>query len=112
VPFWTIRKYGSNAALFLANLISTEEFFEKKYPRAIRDGWFYQSVEKTLSRTGLNKYHSKKAIDSLEDVLEYKVSGLPPKRWFKIKWDEMEKILKEEKAKKRCAAQKAYGQTT
>ncbi len=81
-----IRNLGVEAAIFLSDLISKEQYFEVK-GMLDDDGYFFNSEENREEDTGLSPYKQSKAIEILvknEILLSVVRKGLPPKQRFKI----------------------------
>lgn len=79
------RAVGLDAAVLLAELASTYNYFES-VDQLTEDGMFYETVERIEENTTLTKYQQAKAVSALVEcgVLETKKIGIPAKRYFKI----------------------------
>lgn len=84
-----IQKNGIDAAVILGELEDESKYWSLR--RFIKDGWFCASEENILSRTGIKKSNQLKAIKALssEGLLEYKIIGKPPMRYFKINFEKV-----------------------
>lgn len=80
-----IERYGLNAAVFLGELISKCKYFEIKH-QISNDGYFFNTVENMRHDTGLSRFQQEQAISILQDdgVIEVKLKGIPPKRFFSL----------------------------
>lgn len=60
-----------------------------------KDGWIYKTIKEMEAETGLSRYQQETAIDKCRnlEILDYKISGIPAKRHFRIKMDVLENIL-------------------
>lgn len=79
------RIVGLDAAVLLAELASTYNYFEDR-EQLTEDGMFYETVERIEENTTLTKYQQSKAVSALVDrgILETKKIGIPAKRYFRI----------------------------
>ena len=68
-------------------------FAEAETMLADKEGWFYQTIERTEEITGLKRSRQDKATRKLVElgILEQINKGLPMKRYFRINY----KVLKE-----------------
>ena len=76
---------GINEAIIYTELISKYNYFNTR-ERLTEDGYFFNTVDNLLLDTSFDKRSQKKAIDKLigYKLIEYKVKGMPPKRYFKV----------------------------
>ena len=76
---------GVDAALMYSELLSRRHYFMVRQGLD-REGYFFNTVEDLYSGTSLSDYQQRRAVKVLEDrgLIEVKVKGVPPKRWFKI----------------------------
>ena len=93
------RIVGLDAAVLLAELASTYNYFESQ--DQLTDGMFYETVERIEENTTLTKYQQAKAVNVLIErgVLETKKIGIPAKRYFKISENEVLNLLDHKKSK-------------
>jgi len=79
------KKIGLNAAVVLSELIARFKWHQSK--KQDNDGWFYCTQKTLEEQTSLNRYYQDKAIDKLLelDLIDKKTTGMPAKRYFKIK---------------------------
>lgn len=84
------KKVGNDAAILLAELASSQVYFENN--GMLTDGMFFETVELIEDRTNLTKYQQSKAVKVLEEagILKTKLKGIPAKRYFAV---DGEKIL-------------------
>ena len=84
-----VKEFGIETAFLLSNFAEAEKMMKDK------NGWFYQTADTVESMTGLNRYKQDKAIDQLLEifVLEKDVRGMPAKRYFKINYEVMSKLV-------------------
>lgn len=84
------KQVGNDAAILLAELASSQVYFEKN--DMLTDGMFFETVEQIEDHTNLTKYQQSKAVKALEEVgvLKTKMKGIPAKRYFLV---DGEKIL-------------------
>ena len=90
--YWIINKninriLGLECALLLSDLISKEEYFDKREMLG-EDGSFFNSVKNTKRDTGLSEHIQKKALKILKeyDLLDVRRAGVPPKRSYRLNW--------------------------
>lgn len=93
------RIVGLDAAVLLAELASTYNYFESQ--DQLTDGMFYETVERIEENTTLTKYQQAKAVNVLAErgMLETKKIGIPAKRYFKINENEVLNLLDHKKSK-------------
>lgn len=75
---------GLHPAILLSEIASKEGYFEGR--GELKDGWFFNTVEDMEKDTCLSKFQQAEGIKVLvnERLIEYKVKGLPAKRYFRI----------------------------
>lgn len=102
--FLTVNKHiarvvGIDAAVMLAELASTYNYFEMM--GQLTDGMFYETVEHVEENTTLSKYQQAKAVKALEDagILTTKKIGIPAKRYFLINEDAVLALVDYKKSK-------------
>lgn len=78
------RLYGLDEAVLLGELAAEFEYWETQ--DELDDGYFYSTVENVEENTTLTDHQQRKAIKTLKGagVLNIKVKGVPPKRFFSI----------------------------
>ncbi len=79
------KKIGLQEAIVYAELISKFYYFSNK-GQLTEEGFFFCTVEDLEDSTTLSKHQQSKVISKLVKLglIEYKVKGIPPKRYFKI----------------------------
>lgn len=94
------RIVGLDAAVLLAELASTYNYFEDR-DQLTEDGMFYETVERIEENTTLTKYQQSKAVSALADrgILETKKIGIPAKRYFRINENEVIALLDHKRSK-------------
>lgn len=80
-----IFSMGMNESVIFTELIAKYTFFNNK-EQLTEDGYFFNTVDNLLLDTGLSERSQRKAIKRLVEykLLDYKVQGQPPKRYFRI----------------------------
>jgi hypothetical protein len=85
--YWVINKnmlneLGLDATFILSALAEAENIL------ADSDGWFYQTIETLENQTTLSRHKQEQAIKILKDknILLCEIRGIPPKRHFKINY--------------------------
>lgn len=85
-----VRLLGIKHAGFLSILIDFDKYIESKDSYVIRDKkeWFFLSVEEGEKRYMLSKDEQQKLSDDLSklDIIEFKVFGLPRKKYFSLNY--------------------------
>lgn len=76
---------GVNEAIIFSELLSRQAYFEDK-DQLDEDGYFYNTVCDLQSGTALTDYQQRTAIANLKklDLIDIRISGIPPKRFFRI----------------------------
>lgn len=76
---------GNDEALIFGELLSKNKYFTDR-DELTESGFFYNTVWDLASETNLNDHKQRLAINNLtiSGLLETKVKGIPPKRFFKI----------------------------
>lgn len=92
------KKVGIHEAILLSDLVFKHTLF-KKNKDLTPDGFFYVTVIDMFNTTALTKRNQATAIKHLTDLglLEYKLIGLPAKRYFKINQDKLLTLFSVEK---------------
>lgn len=87
-PVGIAKIIGINEALILSQLCYWSERVSEQ------DGWFYKTIEDLEDETALTREMQDRAIKKLIGLglIEVKVRGNPPKRHFRILWNEIEKL--------------------
>lgn len=90
-----IKVLGLNAAILIGELCSEYNYYNEN-GQLVNNEWFYSTVPNIEENTGLNKYFQDESIKVLKakKLIETKVMGMPSKRYFLIKFNEIEKIFK------------------
>lgn len=75
---------GLHQAIMYSELISKYLYFSKR--GELKEGYFFNTVENMEQDTCLSDYQQRESIAKLKDLglIDYKVKGIPPKRYFKI----------------------------
>lgn len=65
------------------------------------DGWFYSTVENIEKNLGLSKYEQSKSLKKLQamGLVDFKLKGLPARRYIKILAENLEKALEDQMSK-------------
>ena len=90
-----IKLIGLNSAILIGELISEYNYYEKE-KKLIDNTWFYSTTPNIEENTGLSRYQQDEAIKKLqkEKIIDIKIMGMPSKRYFKINYENIEKLLK------------------
>ena len=80
-------------AVLLARLITLYKYFLET--KSLRDGYFFQKVEDIENKLGINAYHQRTSFVVLKEmgIIEIRMDGSPPMRFFKINFATLEKLL-------------------
>lgn len=94
------RKVGLDAAVLLAELASSYNYFES-VEMLTEEGMFFETVEKIEENTTLSKYQQSKAIKILEaeGIIYTKRIGIPAKRYFGINEEKILGLVDNKKSK-------------
>lgn len=84
-----VKALGIETAFLLSALVEADDQL------ADEEGWFYQTSKTIEDITGLSNYKQSLGIEKLIDlgVLEQINKGIPMKRYFKISYEEIQKLL-------------------
>ena len=84
-----VKSLGIETAFLLSALVEADDQL------ADEEGWFYQTSKTIEDITGLSNYKQSLGIEKLIDlgVLEQINKGIPMKRYFKISYEEIQKLL-------------------
>ena len=84
-----VKTLGIEPAFLLTILIEASDGL------ADDEGWFYQTIEKIGELTGIGRHKQDKIIKDLIEskILEQKNKGVPCKRYFKINYEMIEKLV-------------------
>lgn len=84
-----VKILGIETAFFLTSLAEADEMLADK------DGWFYQTVPQMQEVTGLSEYKQNSCIEKLVslELLEKENKGMPMKRYFRLNYIQILKIL-------------------
>lgn len=96
--WWTVnkpftQKYGIDASILLSDLISKQEYFERKLDA---DGFFFNDKEQIELNTSLSSYRQDRAREVLIEcgVLLTKVVGtLPPRRMYSVNIKKINELI-------------------
>ena len=93
------KQVGNDAAILLAELASSQVYFEKQ--DMLTDGMFFETVEQIEENTNLTKYQQAKAVKRLEDIgaLKTKMKGIPAKRYFFVDGEKIGELVDSKKSK-------------
>lgn len=87
--FITVNRYiaqavGLEAAVMLGELASEHQYHASR--GQLEDGYFYSTLDNIEEKTTLTRKKQDKAIKALTEkgIIDVKVKGCPPKRYFKI----------------------------
>jgi len=83
------RGIGINPAILYSELIAKYLYFQKR-GELDSEGFFFNTIENLKKDTCLSKFQQKESIDKLRKLklIDYKVKGIPAKRYFKILTDD------------------------
>lgn len=84
-----VKALGIETAFLLSALVEADDQL------ADEEGWFYQTSKTIEDITGLSNYKQSLGIERLIElgVLEQVNKGIPMKRYFKISYEEIQKLL-------------------
>ena len=92
--YWVLNKsvvseFGVETAFILGVLAEAEKML------ADEEGWFYQTSETIEELTGLSNHKQTLCFKILKEkgILEQKNKGIPMKRYFKINFENIQKLL-------------------
>lgn len=92
--YWVLNKsvvseFGVETAFILGVLAEAEKML------ADEDGWFFQTSETIEEITGLSNHKQTLCFKTLKEkgILEQKNKGVPMKRYFKINFENIQKLL-------------------
>jgi hypothetical protein len=92
--YWVLNKsvvseFGVETAFILGVLAEAEKML------ADEEGWFYQTSETIEELTGLSNHKQTSCFNVLKEkgILEQKNKGVPMKRYFKINFENIQKLL-------------------
>jgi len=93
------KQVGNDAAILLAELASSQVYFEKQ--DMLTDGMFFETVEQIEENTNLTKYQQAKAVKRLENIgaLKTKMKGIPAKRYFFVDGEKIGELVDRKKSK-------------
>lgn len=93
------KQVGNDAAILLAELASSQVYFEKH--EMLTDGMFFETVEQIEDHTNLTKYQQAKAVKKLEEVgvLKTRMRGIPAKRYFLVNGEKILELVDRKKSK-------------
>ena len=93
------KQVGNDAAILLAELASSQVYFEKH--EMLTDGMFFETVEQIEDHTNLTKYQQAKAVKKLEEVgvLKTRMMGIPAKRYFLVNGEKILELVDRKKSK-------------
>lgn len=84
-----VKSLGIETAFLLSALVEADDQL------ADEEGWFYQTSKTIEDITGLSNYKQSLGIEKLIDlgILEQINKGIPMKRYFKISYEKIQKLL-------------------
>lgn len=84
-----VKAFGIETAFLLSALVEADDQL------ADEEGWFYQTSKTIEDITGLSNYKQSLGIEKLIDlgILEQINKGIPMKRYFKISYEKIQKLL-------------------
>ncbi|GIW67936.1 MAG: hypothetical protein KatS3mg096_804 [Candidatus Parcubacteria bacterium] len=89
-----VRMLGSiEAGLFLSRLICWNN--ENAYFNKGKAEWFSKTINEVKEELGLSRWEQEKVIKTLKklSLIETKVMGLPPRRYFRVRLDKLLEFL-------------------
>lgn len=92
-----IKLIGLNSSILIGELVSEYNYYEKEN-KLIDKAWFYSTTPNIEENTGLSRYQQDEAIKKLQNkkIIDIKIMGMPSKRYFKINYENIEKLLKKD----------------
>ena len=87
-----LKVLGLDRAYLLSILAEGEEMFSKK---GDNEGWFYQTVSSIENMSGFSQSKQYRLLKEFEDmgILSVKFDGFPQRRYLKLHYDAIEKIV-------------------
>lgn len=87
-----LKVLGLDRAYLLSILAEGEEMFSKK---GDDEGWFYQTVSSIENMSGFSQSKQYRLLKEFEDmgILSVKFDGFPQRRYLKLHYDVIEKII-------------------
>ena len=87
-----LKVLGLDRAYLLSILAEGEEMFSKK---GDNEGWFYQTVSSIENMSGFSQSKQYRLLKEFEDmgILSVKFEGFPQRRYLKLHYDVIEKII-------------------
>lgn len=87
-----LKVLGLDRAYLLSILAEGEEMFSKK---GDDEGWFYQTVSSIENMSGFSQSKQYRLLKEFEDmgILSVKFDGFPQRRYLKLHYDAIEKII-------------------
>lgn len=87
-----LKVLGLDRAYLLSILAEGEEMFSKK---GDDEGWFYQTVSSIENMSGFSQSKQYRLLKEFEDmgILSVKFDGFPQRRYLKLHYDAIEKIV-------------------
>lgn len=84
---------NKNAALLLQQLL----YWQSRVVSLEAEGWFYKTIRELEDELDLSRHEQKTAIHLLikHDLIEEQIKGIPPKRYFRVKIDNVIRFLRE-----------------
>lgn len=83
-----VHSIGLDEAILYGELISRGIYFYDR-GQLTEDGYFFNTINDLRAATGLKRFKQDKAIERLQELglIQYKVKGMPARRYFKIIYD-------------------------
>lgn len=85
---------SAGAALFLSQLLYWDSTLQDTRHEK-RDGWIYKTGKEWLEETGLCRKEQEDAREKLKasGVIEEKRAGVPCRLWYRVRFDELERLI-------------------
>jgi hypothetical protein len=89
-----LKYFGPDTIIFLSNLVDKFKYFDSK--NELKDNeLFYLTHEKQMDDIGFDERTIRKCKSKLkiENIIETKLIGIPPKEYYKIQWENIAEII-------------------
>lgn len=96
-----ISKIGLEEAIMLGELASEFDYWTK-HNGLDDNGYFFTTIENIEKKTALSDHRQRNALKHLQELklIDYKVSGIPAKRYIRLNEFNIADLLKDSKPKK------------
>lgn len=92
------KEYGLEVSIMLSELAYEYNYWKDR--EQLENDYFYSTIENIQENTTLTKYQQTKALNKLKElnIIDYKIQGIPPKRYIKVYSDNIFLILENKKS--------------